>query len=120
MNQRTESRSPRKLTVLLGDRVPALCADVGPGGLCVQMARVFLPGSRVHGSVLVDQRRFPFAGEVAWARPGDLRRRSLSRVGIRFLEAPPDLLALLAAGKRTVRLARSGGERVVVRRRRAA
>lgn len=118
MNQRTDPRSARPLTILLGDRLPAMCADVSPGGLCVQMARVFLPGAKVHGSVVVGARRFPFAGEVAWARPGDLRQRSLSRVGIRFLEAPRELASLLAPRPLAEPAASRG--RISLRRRRAA
>ena len=117
MTQRTDSRSPRNLTVLLADRLPALCADVGPGGLCMQMPGVFVPGAKVHGSVVVGRKHIPFLGEVAWARPGDLKRRSLSRVGIRFVEPSPELSAVLAAGA-----PRPSGkaERIMIRRPRPA
>jgi hypothetical protein len=81
------------------------------------MAPVFLPGSKIHGSVVVGARRFPFCGEVAWARPGDLRRRDLSRVGIRFLETSGELASLLASRSPP---APARGGRVSLRRRRAA
>lgn len=96
-DQRLARRSPRSVTLLIADRVPAQCTDLGPGGACVAMAGVFLPGARIHGSVHVDGQDFPFVGEVAWAKPGDLRRGRLSRFGIRFLQVAPGLLAVLAA-----------------------
>ncbi|MGC4123249.1 MAG: PilZ domain-containing protein [Myxococcales bacterium] len=106
------------MTVLLGDRLPAQCSDVGAGGLCVQLAGVFLPGAKVHGSVLLGAQRFPFAGEVAWVSPGNLRQHSLSRVGVRFVSAPQELTGQLAQLERAE--LRENRQRVTVRRARAA
>ncbi|MGI5863160.1 MAG: hypothetical protein ACOX6T_14010 [Myxococcales bacterium] len=81
------------------------------------MASIFVPGAKVHGSVVVGRKRIPFLGEVAWARPGDLKRRSLSRVGIRFVDPAPELSSVLAPS-----LSQPSGksERIKVRRPRAA
>ena len=118
MKPRTSPRSPLPLTVLLGDRIPVQCSDVGPGGLCLRLARVFVPGAKVHGSVVRGAERYPFSGEVAWADPGDFRALSLSRVGIRFLQAPQGLSGQLGA-TRPERPSRPGRRMAVVRRRTA-
>jgi len=97
MTRRARDRSLAPYTVLLGDRLPVGCADGGAGGLSLQTAGVFLPGARVHGTVLVRAQRFPFKGEVVWARSGNLGKRELSRCGIRFLSVPVELSRALAA-----------------------
>jgi hypothetical protein len=81
---RVQKRRRRRVTLMLGDRIPAFSADIGPGGVCVEMADVFLPGSSVHGSLKLGREVFRFRGEVTWAHPGDRKRGVLSRFGIRF------------------------------------
>ena len=82
--ERTQTRRKKRVTLMLADRLPAFTADIGPGGACVEMADVFMPGAAVHGHLKLGRETFRFSGEVTWAKPGNVRRRQLSRFGVRF------------------------------------
>lgn len=88
-NDRKLPRHRRRLTVSLGDRLPALTADVSAGGFCAEMPQVFVPGAPVHGTILLGTQEVPFKGEVTWAKPGDPRANTRSRFGVRFTEVSP-------------------------------
>ena len=109
-DRRRENRILRQVTLMLAGRLPAQTVDLGPTGFCAQMAQVFLPGSRVHGSLKINGDDIPFEGEVAWASPGDLRARALSRFGVRFFSPVPGLDAASAprfrSRKRVLRVKR--------------
>lgn len=92
---RTQGRFVRRLPVYLGGRVAAVTADVSRSGFSAEMPAVFLPGSFIHGTVLVDGVEHAFEGEVKWARPGNPRASVRSRFGVRFTKAPDALLRLL-------------------------
>ena len=93
---RTQGRQVRKLPVFLGGRVAAVTADVSRSGFAAEMPAVFLPGSFVHGTVVVEGAEYPFEGEVKWARAGNPRTSVRSRFGVRFTRLPGELAALLS------------------------
>jgi len=96
MNElREQGRTRRKLPVFLGGRVAAVTADVSASGFAAEMPAVFLPGSFVHGTVLVEGTEYPFRGTVKWARAGNPLASVRSRFGVRFTEIPPELATLL-------------------------
>ena len=88
--ERKQPRHRRRMTVALGDRLPALTADVSSGGFCAEMPQVFLPGAKVHGTLHFGAQEVPFKGEVTWAKPGDPRANTRSRFGVRFTEVSAD------------------------------
>lgn len=107
--RRLRPRQRRRLEVLLGGKLPAVTADVSPGGLCAELPQVFLPGSLVQGSVRISEQEFPFLGQVAWAKPGNPMLEVRSRVGIRFLQIGEEFLAVYRRDVRhRVRRARRG------------
>lgn len=89
---RLSARLRRRLRVSLGGKLPAVTANVSRQGFCAEMSGVFLPGSQVHGELEVGGKRYPFKGEVAWARAGDPRLSVASRFGVRFTEIAADFL----------------------------
>jgi len=92
--RRHSLRRGLRLPVSLGRRLPALTADVSRGGFMAELPQVFLPGSRVHGFILVNDAEVPFHGTVAWAEPGNPMASVYSRMGVRF-DALPDALVPL-------------------------
>jgi hypothetical protein len=82
-NQRTLNRQRKRLKVLIG-QATAFTIDVSPGGFCVELMRVFPPGSDVEGKLSLGSQDFPFTGKVAWAKAGDLRLNQRGRMGIRL------------------------------------
>ena len=89
-NDRLLPRHRRRLTVSLGDRLPAITADVSSGGFSAEMPQVFLPGSLVHGTLQLGAQEVPFKGQVTWAQPGDPMANTRSRFGVRFTEISKD------------------------------
>ena len=89
------ARQKRKLKLDLGPSFPAFTSDVSPGGFAVECAVVQRPGTRLRGSLTVDQREFVFTGEVSWAQMGDPRMSLRGRMGIRFVEIDPAFYTLL-------------------------
>lgn len=75
----------------MGNRLPALTADVSRGGFQAELAQVFLPGSKVHGYFLVDDAEVPFRGTVTWAEAGNPQLSIYSRMGVEFDETPAGL-----------------------------
>ncbi len=92
---RAQPRHRRRLSVSLGERLPAFTADVSPGGFSGEMAGVFMPGSTVHGSILMGRTRYSFEGEVRWAHPGNPSLSLRSRFGVRFTRIPQALRDVL-------------------------
>lgn len=92
---RAQGRQVRKLPVFLGGRVAAVTADVSRTGFSCEMPAVFLPGSFVHGTVVVEGTEFEFQGEVKWAKAGNPRASVRSRFGVRFTKVPAELIAAL-------------------------
>lgn len=95
MTQQREQRHHRKLPVFLGGRVSAVTGDVSRNGFSAEMPAVFLPGSFVHGTVMVEGTEYPFEGTVKWAKPGNPLASVRSRFGVRFTRIPEGLKALL-------------------------
>ena len=98
--QRLTLRRTLRLPVSLGRRLPALTADVSRGGFQAELPQVFLPGSKVHGFFLVDEKEVAFRGTVAWAEAGNPQLSLYSRIGVAFDALPEGLNALLAAQDR--------------------
>jgi hypothetical protein len=90
---RKSLRHIRRLEIDFGGFIPAITADVSTTGFCADMLPVFLPGSRVEGTIAVDDVKHAFRGEIAWARAGDPMASLLSRVGVRFEWVAPGFLA---------------------------
>lgn len=98
--RRNTLRRTLRLPVSLGRRLPALSADVSRGGFQAELPQVFLPGSRVHGFFLVDDREVPFRGTVAWAEAGNPQLSITSRIGVAFDSLPDALEGLLSVEDR--------------------
>lgn len=96
MTRRQTIRRSIRLPLSLGGRLPALSADVSRGGFQAELPQVFLPGSRVHGSIVVGEEKVPFSGTVAWAQPGNPQLSVFSRLGVRFDSVPEGLKPLFA------------------------
>jgi len=71
-------------------RTSSFTADVGRGGFSVRLMRVLPVASPLEGSILVEGRELPFAGRVAWVRPGDPHLGLPGRMGVHFTRVPPD------------------------------
>ena len=56
-------RSARRLSLLVGNRLPGSTADVSAGGFSLEAPFVFMPGSVLHGTFEVAGRELPFRGE---------------------------------------------------------
>src|SRR3954467_11992109 len=97
---RTSLRRSFRLPLSLGRRLPALSADVSRGGFQAELPQVFLPGSKVHGFFLVDEREGAFRGTVAWAEAGNPQLSLYSRIGVSFDVLPDGLDALLTVQDR--------------------
>lgn len=88
-------RHARRLSLLLGNRLPVRTADVSTGGFSVEAPFVFLPGSQLHGTVEVAGRELPFRGEVVWAAAAS-QPHEPSRMGVRFTQVPAEAHSVLA------------------------
>lgn len=88
-------RQRRKLKISLGARFPAFTADVSAGGFSVDTSAPARVGSAVDGSITIEGREFPFAGEVTWSQRGDPRMSIRGRMGVRFTEIDSAFFELL-------------------------
>jgi hypothetical protein len=84
-------RQRQRLRVSFEGSDQDLIAEVSPQGFSVSLPRVLRPGTQLEGSLHLQDRRFPFTGEVTWAHPGDPRLCFVGRMGVRFLRAPQGL-----------------------------
>jgi len=89
-------RSVRRLSLLLGNRLPGSTADVSAGGFSLEAPFVFMPGSVLHGTFEVAGRELPFRGEVVWAKPAT-QPQAPSRMGVRFTQVGLETVGLLQA-----------------------
>ena len=83
-NRRLMIRRRRRLPVTLGGRLAAVTAEVSETGFSAEMMQVFLPGSKVHGTINCGDRDLAFRGVVSWAEPGHPHLSIASRFGVRF------------------------------------
>jgi hypothetical protein len=88
-------RRRRRLPVTLGGRLAAITAEVSGMGFSAEMPQVFLPGSKVHGTINCGDRDLPFRGVVSWAEPGHPNLSIASRFGVRFTAEVEGLADLL-------------------------
>jgi PilZ domain len=82
-DKRSSTRHRRRLRVSLGG-APIFTADVSSSGLCAEMARVLKPGSEVKGNITLENKEYPFVGQVMWVKPGDPQLGIRGKMGIRF------------------------------------
>ncbi len=94
--RRTTLRRSFRLPLSLGRRLPALTADVSRGGFSAELPQVFVPGSKVDGYFLLEDREVAFRGTVAWAVPGNPQAQVFSRIGVRFDAVPEALRPLFS------------------------
>jgi len=59
------------------------------------MMRVLPPGRTVEGKLEVLGRAVDFKGRVMWSSPGDPNLNLRGRMGVSFMDASADLLALV-------------------------
>jgi hypothetical protein len=88
-------RRRRRLPLTLGGRLAAVTAEVSETGFSAEMMQVFLPGSKVHGTINCGDRELPFRGVVSWAEPGHPHLSIASRFGVRFTAEVEGLSELL-------------------------
>lgn len=88
-NTRKETRYRRRLRVVFEGR-PAFTTNVTLGGFCAELMRAVSPAATVEGTITVAGRDFEYVGDVRWVKPGDLRLRLPSRVGVRFVRVAPE------------------------------
>jgi len=88
-NTRKEARHRRRLRVVFEGR-PAFTTNVNLSGFCAELMRAVSPSSTVEGIITVQGRDFEYVGDVRWVKPGDLRLRLPSRVGVQFVRVAPE------------------------------
>jgi uncharacterized protein (TIGR02266 family) len=99
-----EMRLRRRLEVRYSDGSgPALMGysgNLSRNGMMIRTMRVFPPGTRLAIELRFPNQTIRVNGEVAWAREGPMSWLATGRIGmgIKFDEAPPELIEHLAAG----------------------
>jgi PilZ domain len=94
---RISIRNRRRLKV----RLPcgaSFTLDVSAGGFCTEAMRVLPKGSAVRGTIECHGKSVEFAGRVAWNTPSDLALNVRGRMGVAFVNARPELLAVVVGG----------------------
>jgi hypothetical protein len=81
--KRSSQRVRRRLKVTL-PHCRAFTLDVGAGGFSTELLRVLQPGTKISGVIQLDEAAIPFAGKVAWSKPGDPYLGLRGRMGIAF------------------------------------
>jgi hypothetical protein len=95
-NTRSSTRRRRRLRVAL-PHTPSFTIDVSAGGFCAELMRVLPEGTPVEGSINVNGKEIAFAGQVAWARPGNARMNLRGRMGVCFTRIAADFARLIEA-----------------------
>jgi hypothetical protein len=88
-NARCGARQRRRFRVSLG-HTSSFTLDVCAGGFSTELMRVLAPGSPVQGSIQMNGTNVAFAGEVVWAKPGDMCLNLRGRMGVRFTRVSHD------------------------------
>lgn len=83
MKKRKSPRARRRLKVMVAD-VTSFTVDISPGGLSTESARVLPAGTPVRGTLHAGEKQIPFAGRVAWSKPGNLTFNVRGKMGIEF------------------------------------
>lgn len=91
---RTSARYRKRLKVTF-DTAISFTIDVSTGGFCIESMRVLPPGAPVRGALFMGSRQVPFAGRVAWARPGHPQINLRGRMGVMFERVSPELRELI-------------------------
>jgi len=90
---RASARHRRRFRVTIGAS-PVFTLDLGAGGFSAELMRVPAVGSAVSGAIQLNGSDIPYAGEVAWVRPGDPRIGLRGRIGVRFTRLAPEVRRL--------------------------
>jgi hypothetical protein len=91
---RDSARLRKRVKVMLG-RSASFTLDVSVGGFCTESMRVLPKGTAVKGSILVNGAEVPFAGRVAWARPGNAQLNVRGKMGVSFAEVARDFIQMI-------------------------
>ncbi len=86
---RRNVRQRRRFMVRLG-HTSSFTADVCGGGFCVQLMKVLPVSAAVEGSIQAEGKEMPFAGRVAWVKPGDRHHNLPGRMGVYFTRISTD------------------------------
>ena len=92
--RRNQARQRRRFKVKLGSAV-AFTTDISGKGFSTEMMRVLPPGKTVEGKLEVLGRAVDFKGRVMWSSPGDPNLNLRGRMGVSFMDASAELLALV-------------------------
>lgn len=96
-DSRRSDRERRRALVRFGTTA-CFTVDLGAGGFCARLLRVLPLHTALEGRIQVEGQSLPFAGRVAWSRPGDWRLHLPGTMGVRFTRTPAGLLGLCDAG----------------------
>jgi len=94
---RSAIRLRRRVRVTIGG-APAFTLNLGEGGFSAEIMRVYSPGTLVRGTLQLGRADMAYAGQVAWAKPGDPRVQLRGRLGVRFTELSPEAVRHIRAG----------------------
>jgi len=92
--RRNEARQRRRFRVKLGNAV-AFTTDLSTKGFSTEMMRVLPPGKTVEGKLEILGRSVDFKGRVMWSSPGDPNLNLRGRMGVSFMDASAELLAVV-------------------------
>jgi hypothetical protein len=112
-DQRSTNRQHRRYKVTMNGSC-WFTTDVCAGGFCAEMMRVLPPRTVVEGAIHVRGIQIPFAGEVAWAKPGDWHLNLRGRMGVHFSRIASEHARLLDPGQGDLALG-AGGTRTPAR-----
>lgn len=96
VSARRNIRHRRRFRVTVGT-TPVFTADIGAGGFSAELMRVQSPGTKVAGSIRLNGVDIGYTGEIVWAKAGAPHIAMRGRIGVRFVQLPPDVKRMLEA-----------------------
>jgi hypothetical protein len=91
---RRNIRQRRRFMVRLG-HTSSFTANVSDGGFSIGLMKVLPMRADVEGSIQVEGEEMPFAGRVAWAKPGDHHQGLRGTMGVYFTRISADFPRLI-------------------------
>src|SRR5260370_3853086 len=91
---RIDSRRRRRFKVTLGIHA-SFTVDVSSGGFSTESMRVLPAGTEVVGTIQIEGKELPFSGRIAWAKASAPQMGLRGMMGVRFINTPKELLALM-------------------------
>jgi hypothetical protein len=86
-HQRNFPRSRKRVPLTLGGS-KTFTKDLSAGGFSAELTQALPVGSAVSGAMEIGAGTYPYTGQVAWAKAGDMRIMQRARVGVRFTGVP--------------------------------